>query len=317
MNKKRIVILGGSGFIGTNFISIYKKQYTIKILDIKKSSTFPEFYEYCDIRSLNQLRSSLKFGDILINLAAEHHDNIMPISRYYETNTQGAKNICQIAKEKEIKKIIFTSTVAVYGLDNSPKSEDTVTNPFNDYGKSKLDAEKHYIQWQKEYNTDLKIIRPTAIFGPTNRGNIYNLLNQIARNRFVMIGRGDNVKSIGYVDNISHMINASIINQNNEFELYNFADKPDLSTYELISIIREKLNKKPSRFFIPHTLAYIAGLWFDLFSKLCRKNFTISSIRIKKFCSPTTIYCNKKPNNYRQQVTIEDGISKTIKSEFF
>ena len=316
MNKIKIALIGGSGFIGSRFIEIFKNTYDIRILDIKASLAFPNLYDYCDVREITDLRNNLLSNDIIINLAAEHHDNIQPISKYYETNTIGAKNICKVAKEKDIRKIIFTSTVAVYGLSNEPKSESSATFPFNDYGKSKLDAEKYYKIWQEECNTSLTIIRPTAIFGPLNRGNIYNLFNQIANDRFIMIGNGKSIKSIGYVDNLSHFISAAIKSDINQSRIYNFVDKPDLPTGQLVSIIRLGLNKKASQVFIPYFIAYTLGLMLDFLARLLSREFTISSIRIKKFCSSTVIESNYVLPDYKQVVTIEKGISKTLKYEF-
>ena len=62
-----------------------------------------------------------------------------------------------------------------------------------------------YKDWQSEdpENRTLIIVRPTVIFGEGNRGNVYNLLNQVASRRFVMFGNGKNIKSMAYVENIA------------------------------------------------------------------------------------------------------------------
>ncbi len=312
----KLKIIGGSGFIGTNFIDNFKNDYDITILDIRDSQSYPMMYEYCDIRDKNMLKACLQPDDIVINLAAEHHDDVSPSDRYYETNSLGAKNLSEVAREKGISKIVFTSTVAVYGLSDDPKSEESPTVPFNHYGKSKLMAEKHYIDWQSECNTDLVIIRPTAIFGPGNKGNVYNLFNQIARNRFIMISKGENIKSVGYIDNISHFIRTCLRASKNTSEIYNFVDKPDLTTSELVSLVKSCLNRNGSKLYIPYWLAYGIGLLFDLFGQITARKFIISSIRIKKFCSSTIIECNSSPKDYKQVISLEDGISKTIDSDF-
>ena len=80
-----------------------------------------------------------------------------------------------------VKNIIFTSSVAVYGLNKKNPNEQRPTDPFNHYGKSKLKAEEVLREWYEKdpENRQVQIIRPTVIFGERNRGNVYNLLKQI------------------------------------------------------------------------------------------------------------------------------------------
>lgn len=79
-----------------------------------------------------------------------------------------------------IKKIIFTSSVAVYGFAPIGTDETSKINYFNDYGRTKWLAEEKYRQWlNSDPKNSLTIIRPTVIFGEQNRGNVYNLLKQI------------------------------------------------------------------------------------------------------------------------------------------
>ena len=132
----------------------------------------------------------------IINLAAVHRDDVRPLSRYDDVNVQGAKNICEAARKHEINQIIFTSSVAVYGFAPTDTDESGEFNYFNDYGRTKFMAEQVYKAWQEEdpKSRTLVILRPTVIFGEGNRGNVYNLLRQIAARKFLMFGDGKNIK---------------------------------------------------------------------------------------------------------------------------
>ena len=112
------------------------------------------------------------------------------LGEYDFVNIQGAKNLCEIAREKRIKTIIFLSSVAIYGFADPNTDEDGSPNYFNDYGRTKHLAEKEYIKWYRESPNErnLIIIRPTVIFGEGNRGNVYNLIEQIAKKRFIDLG---------------------------------------------------------------------------------------------------------------------------------
>ena len=80
--------------------------------------------------------------------------------------------------------------MAIYGFAPANTGENGEPNYFNEYGRTKYLAEQIYRDWQQEdpLNRTLVIVRPTVVFGPGNRGNVYNLLKQIASKRFVMIG---------------------------------------------------------------------------------------------------------------------------------
>ena len=108
----------------------------------------------------------------------------------------GAENVALVCEEKNIDKIVFTSTVAVYGFAAPGTDETGEINPFNEYGRTKFEAEEKLRAWHERGENSLIIVRPTVIFGEGNRGNVFNLLNQIASGQFLMVGRGENKKSM-------------------------------------------------------------------------------------------------------------------------
>ncbi|PHM39567.1 NAD-dependent epimerase/dehydratase [Xenorhabdus mauleonii] len=313
-----IVIIGGSGFIGTRLSSQLKKEnIPFKIVDIKKSEIFSEYWEYGDITKLNTLLIPLAGASIIINLAAEHKDNVRPISLYYKVNVDGAKNLCEAAKKLNIKHIIFTSSVAVYGFVEQETSENGNLHAFNDYGKSKLEAEIVYDTWQSE-NIDrtLVTIRPTVVFGENNRGNVYNLFKQIASGRFVMIGSGNNKKSMAYVENVAAFLKFATNFKSGRY-IFNYIDKPDFTMNELTDVICQTLGKNKSNIHIPYSIGALCGYFFDILSKITRKEFPISCIRIKKFCARTQFRSdNIDKIGFIPPVTLEQGISNTVKKEF-
>ena len=312
-----MLIIGGSGFIGTHLIDkISKDKYDIVNFDKKESSSFPETTIIGDIRDLNHLKQVTKNIDLIIHLAAEHEDNIQPKSLYYDVNVKGTQNIVDACIINNVNRIIFTSSVAVYGLDLADAHEDSKPNPFNDYGKSKLQAEQILTNWWERKNgRSLSIIRPTVVFGERNRGNVFNLMKQVAVERFIMVGNGQNTKSIAYVGNLVEFISCSI--RNTSFSIINYADKPDLSMNQLIALVYRFLGKKEKIIFIPYWLGVSTGYFFDLLSFILRRKFTISSFRIKKFCSNSVINTDKlKELNFRSTSSLFSAIERTIKYEF-
>ena len=194
------------------------------------------------MRDAETLRNTIT-GDVVVNLAAVHRDDVRDKTEYQRTNVDGAENVALVCEEKGINKIVFTSTVAVYGFAEPGTDENGIINPFNEYGRTKFEAEEKLRKWQTQSNNSLIIVRPTVIFGEGNRGNVFNLLNQIASGKFLMIGKGENKKSMAYIGNIVAFLETCIATEQ-KYGVYNYIDTPDLTMNELISQVRAKLQGK-------------------------------------------------------------------------
>lgn len=312
-----INVIGGSGFIGSNLIKQLVIEHDVVNYDLRDSDIFPSITKTLDVRSTKELNEGLQKSDWVVLLAAEHRDDVDPISLYYDVNVQGTANVLTAMEKNNIKKIIFTSSVAVYGLNKINPDELHPVSPFNHYGKSKLQAEELLREWYNKSPDDrtLIIIRPTVVFGPGNKGNVHNLLKQITSGKFLKIGKGNNEKSMAYVENIAGFIKHCIDKNLQGNFLYNYADKPDLTTNQLLTITEKKLGKKLPPVKVPYAIGYFGGLCFDVLSKITGKKFSISSVRVKKFCSVTKFSSEKAlATGYKPKFNIEEGLEMTIDS---
>lgn len=319
MSGLKLIIVGGSGFIGTRLSDrLIKSAVDLTIIDKVRSMKFPLKTRIADVRSIDDLVESVEPNSIIVNLAAEHRDDVSPKSLYHDVNVTGARNICAVAEMKNLKTVIFTSSVAVYGFAPIGTNESGSVNPFNDYGKTKYKAELVYKEWQQKdpKNRTLVIIRPTVVFGERNRGNVYNLLKQIVSGRFVMVGNGRNRKSMAYVENVAAFIEHCL-----EFEpgihVYNYADKPDFTMNDLVSHISKIVGRTNKiSFRLPYFLGIFVGKILDLFSFITQKKLSISSIRIKKFCSDSVYDSAVSKTGFVPPVSLVDGIESTVRFEF-
>jgi nucleoside-diphosphate-sugar epimerase len=222
-------------------------------------------------------------------------------------------------EENRIKNIIFTSSVAVYGLNKKNPDENHPADPFNHYGKSKWQAEGVLREWYNENTSGkmLRILRPTVIFGERNRGNVYNLLKQISSGKFLKTGKCNNKKSMAYVGNIVAFIEYMIETAKPNCEVYNYIDRPDLSMNELVDVVGKSLNRKIPSIKIPYWLGMLGGYCFDILAWLTRKKLSISSVRVKKFCATTQFDSTKvHSTGFIPPYTLSQGIDRTIKFEF-
>jgi GlcNAc-P-P-Und epimerase len=313
-------IIGGSGFIGTRLTNrLARRDDTeIRIIDKVLSRSFPGRTYIGDVRDAGQLGDVVSDRSIIINLAAEHRDDVRPLSLYDDVNVGGAHNIVAVARAKDVRTIVFTSTVAVYGFANPGTNESGTIAPFNDYGRTKYEAEQVFEAWQAEAPDEraLVIIRPTVVFGEQNRGNVYNLLRQIASGKFVMVGHGNNRKSMAYVENVAAFIEHSMTFKSG-VHVYNFIDKPDFSMNDLVANVNRILGR-PTKisFSLPYAVGYLIGKCFDVLAALTGKRFAISSIRVKKFCSNSVYDTAIGTTGFVPPVALEKALEQTVRYEF-
>jgi nucleoside-diphosphate-sugar epimerase len=305
------LLIGGAGFVGSRLES---ELSNCIVLDKKLDGS-----SFTDITIPRTLISKLNLSDSIILLAAEHRDDISPVSKYYETNVQGTQNLLDAMDGVGCKQLIFTSSVAVYGLNKVNPDENHPVDPFNHYGKSKWEAEQVIKAW---YDKDpegksVTIIRPTVIFGEKNRGNVYNLLKQIASGKFLMIGKGQNKKSMAYVGNVVAFIKHRLELAEEGYHVFNYIDKPDLTMTSLLGVIENSLNKKIPSIRIPIWIGYLGGFGFDVLAFLTRKKLAISSVRVKKFVATTQFDATKvHSSGFKAPFTLEEGLDRTLNYEF-
>lgn len=318
----KIAMTGGAGFIGTQLAHSLKEQgHDIVILDTQLSKAYPDDSIKIDICNADALKNTLKGVDAIYHLAAEHHDNVHPVSRYYDVNVDGGKNLIQAAEAHGINTIIFTSTVAVYGLNAGDPAagsrESDNPSPFNDYGKSKYESEKLFEGWAAgDKNRSLVMVRLVATFGPGNRGNIYTLINQIHSGKFIMVGSGQNKKSVAYVGNVAKFL-SHCLSLGQGTHLYNYADKPDLSMKDMVNSIRTSMNKNGTGIQIPFIVGLLGGIAFDILAKILGRTFPISTIRVRKFCANTIVNADHvKDTGFEAPFTLEEGLKEMIKHDF-
>lgn len=287
----RIFFTGASGFIGYHFHMALDdtNNNLITNLDLRKPTfDYGSHYIKGDIRSEEDVEKAILFSkpDVIISLAAEHKDFGLTKEAYFKTNEYGTKVLCEAATKYGINKIVFFSSVAVYGANKNPSTEDMPPNPNLPYGESKLAGEKVLIKWaSNDPSRSVLIIRPTVVYGERNVANMFRLINQIKAGRYFHIGKGDNIKSIAYVKNIVDGTLYLMKRMESGVTIYNYADRQQLTSREIASNIAHSLGKKPIA--LPYWLVYSMGIPFDLLIKITGKDLPISTTRIKKFCTQT------------------------------
>lgn len=315
MASGEVVLIGGSGFVGSRLCRRLKGEgRAFSIIDRRPSAAFPGRTTVADVGSPAALEGALPTGATVVNLAAEHRDDVTPVERYAEVNVGGAEAVCEAAARQQVIKLLFASSAAVYGDAPRNTDESGAVQPTTPYGASKAAAEEVYRAWQAEDpgQRTLVIVRPTAIFGEGGRGNANLLLRQLAASRFVMVGDGRHVKSLAYVENVAAFL-AHVLKLEGGIHIYNYVDKPDLTMMELVRFVRQRLERRSATGIrVPVAVARCAGVLADAASKLTGRALPISAARVRKFCTDTQFDSAAPRTGFVAPVSLLDGLQATL-----
>ncbi len=312
-----ILITGDSGFIGGH-LSRYLTDAgeSVRGLDKVPRETKSRHYPQIvgDVLDPLAVGNALENVDTVIHLAAEHKDAGIDRDQYFRVNVEGTRNLLSLASEVKIRRFVLFSSVAVYGDSDFP-SEESPPRPSNAYGESKLEAEHLVQSWGSEDASRVAIIiRPTVVFGPGNRANIFRLIRYVCDGKFVWIGKGENVKALAYVENVVEGTVFLLNHMKRGVEIFNYADEPQMMTRELVALIARKAGLERPTLSIPMGIAIPAAKVMDAIGKLARREFAVSSARITKFNTDTRYRVDKlRSAGFRPQISLEEGMERNVR----
>ena len=249
------LILGGSGYIGFNWARRLAERRSfsrVVLADIlPPTQPLPAACEFvrCDVRQPLQL-GSLK-PEWIFNFAAVHREPGHSREEYFDTNLAGAQNVNAFAENAACTKILFTSSIAVYGSLDKPTSEASHTYPASPYGISKLCAELIHKGWRRSgEGRRLYICRPGVIYGPGDPGNILRMIRAVRKRYFVFPGSKQLRKSYGYIEGLLDSFEF-IMARKEEQLTYNYVEQKTESLGTLVQIVQAHFGTKIPTFTAP------------------------------------------------------------------
>ncbi len=323
------IITGGAGYVGNHLINqlINEKSYEqIVILDVKSpefdysgSSIKVEFVN-ADVREDINPQPFRELGcdenTVIYNLAAICRIPGFPEIDYYRTNILGAETVCQLAEDLGVRKVVFTSSVSPYGASEELKTEESIPQPKDPYGGSKMAAEYIHKGWQKKdpENRTLSILRPGIIFGKGERANFTRLYESQKKGFFVYPGRKDTKKACVYVKDVARACYHFSKREPGQ-HLFNTVYKKPPTIEEICLNVAEHTDAKKPLFKVPGPGIIFAAYCIMVLGKIIGKEFTgIHPDRVKKVMISTNVSGEKLANSdFELKYSLADGIKDWYK----
>ncbi|MBD3404269.1 NAD-dependent epimerase/dehydratase family protein, partial [candidate division GN15 bacterium] len=289
------ILFGGSGFVGTHlarhFLTTGRFDH-VHIADIRPSELtgMPGIsYSRTDVRRPIPLDLVSDRPEWIFNLAAVHREPGHTREEYFETNLNGAHNVCMFAEARDCRNIYFTSSISVYGPTTGPTDERQPIQPSTPYGGSKYPAELIHGAWQQRRpNRRLMVCRPGVLYGPGDPGNIMRMIKAIKSGYFAFPGSPDIFKSYGYIygmmDSVDHVMDSPY-----DYLCYNYVETPTQPLNELVATVKEFLDSSAVVMPIPMWALMPAA---SMIQKLIGMRNPIHPVRVKKAATPTHIVPN-------------------------
>lgn len=267
----RVLITGATGAIGPRIVQAfldtgnYVRSFSI---DDPPGSGWNAAVDtrYGDITDYQSVVDAMQDVDIVIHLAALLHILNPPPGlrdQYERINVGGTKKIVAAAQEAGVRRIVFASTIAVYGASqNQILDESSIPDPDTFYAKTKLQAERIVLSSKNMDDEPMGVVlRFGAVYGSGIKGNYQRLLDAIKKRRFIPLGSGKNRRTLIYDKDLAQAVVIAATHPKAAGRIFNVTDGEYHTLSEIISAISLSLGRTPPRLSIPITpVKWLAGV---------------------------------------------------------
>lgn len=252
-----ILITGSQGFLARN-LALKLKRKNFKIYGIGRGDwSANEYKKWGYLKNLNNdliLKNILKYKKISFKYIIHCAGKVIGLSALddFKTNVLTTQIVLEfIAQTKQRTKLIYMSTLAVYGNGDKKNflTENTKIDPISNYALNKLLSERMCQFYSKKYNFDLLIMRASSFFGPgLKRQFIYDACRKIYYNKPKFFGTGKEIRDWLFIDDLTDLI-SNILNKGfKNINIYNVGSGKGVAIKNVINFINKKFHKnlKPS-----------------------------------------------------------------------
>jgi nucleoside-diphosphate-sugar epimerase len=268
---------------------------------------------HCDLFDERSLTAAMSGCDAVFHLAAKvHAPDTEPRASFDKLNVEATRHVVNAALAAGVQSFVFFSTVAVYPESDELFDESSDVNPSTAYGATKLAAES--IVLEKKGQMRVTILRLPVVYGPRDRGNVRRLIDAIARRRFVMPGKGANIKTMLAVDNAAHAAIEVALDPRAAGKIFIVTDEHASTLAEIVGAISAALKTPGMPLSVPTGVLYVLGRVADAIHRAAGISLPITRDQVAKLAANTRYSGEliRKELGIRYPVRLEDGIEAAV-----
>ena len=234
-NKNKVLLTGGTGFIGTKFLEKYSNEKDFEISVLKEKIE--------DVKIIQKIERINP--DVVIHLAALSGLKNCELNREkaFEVNVIGTENIVK-GCIKNNSRLIFLSSREVYGSTVIKKSDEKdELDPINVYGQTKMKAEKIIQKYGEKKNLDYTILRLTNVYGPGNKSGINRLIVDALNKKKIVVNGGEQILNLIFIEDVIQILHLVLKNNKISKEIFNIGSNNTISLNEFLEILIKLLDQ--------------------------------------------------------------------------
>ncbi|MFH1080933.1 MAG: NAD-dependent epimerase/dehydratase family protein [Pseudomonadota bacterium] len=260
-HRPSVLVTGATGAIGPLVVEAFRAAgYSVRTLSIDSPpiSAWPDDVEVLigDVTDASAVHIAMQGVELVIHLAALLHVVNPPealLEKYKRVNVGGTSTVVAAAIQAGVRRIVFFSTIAVYGQSNGRiLTEDTPPYPDTFYARTKLEAEKIVLEAKDEDGRRIgTVLRLGAVYGCSMKGNYRRLVQSLARGRFMPVGNGSNRRTLVYDKDVARAAVLAAIHPNATGRIFNVTDGQFHTMKAVIETLCDALGRKSPRLTLP------------------------------------------------------------------
>jgi UDP-glucose 4-epimerase len=266
MADRIALVTGATGAVGPRVVQACQAAgYSVRILSrepaesLLPSTVDVRIGDVCDAKAV---RLAVSGADVVVHLAALLHqfDSTSDLpAQFQRVNVGGTENVTQAAIAAGASRLVFVSTIAVYGPTSGRVVDERVApQPDTDYGRTKLAAEQVVLSATSGGQRIGTVLRAAATYGSRVKGNYRRLAVAIARRRYVALGRNLNRRTLVHDRDLAQAIVLAAAHPAAAGALFNVTDGRIHTLADIVNAIHRAVGRQPSGFHVPMSVA-LAG----------------------------------------------------------
>jgi predicted dehydrogenase/nucleoside-diphosphate-sugar epimerase len=310
IRKEKVLVTGGTGFLGKSIIQrLISEGYSVRVLARKLSKIDQlkamgvEIF-FGDVADMTSLTAAFQGIELVVHAAADTAGN----ARAGEVSTiQGTKNVLELCRQRNVKKLVYISSCSVYGIADYKKG-DVVTEGSSlerfperrgHYSLAKMKAEQLVTDAIKSGAFPIVCLRPGTYFGPG--GDIFTPMMGFAAGRklFVIIGMGDFILPLVSMDNLVDAIITVMQKSEGDGKIYNVVDSDMPTKKQYVESFLKKLYPDAKYFYLPYTMFYGIVYLQEIMLGMLKRNPFLTRYRIVSSQKKVSYDASKLRNELR------------------
>ena len=317
-----ILVTGAGGFLGSSLVArLHEAGHDVRAVlrNDDHARLLPPDVETVlgDIRDKPRMEQAAAGCETVIHLAGKAHalDEQGPDQEYFEVNVQGTRNLLECAAVSGAKRLLFISTVKVFGEDTEGCIDETASPaPQTPYGRSKWEAERLVAEYARKVGIKAVSLRLPLVYGPTNKGNLYRMIAAIDRGKFPPLPQLSTRRSMLDAKNFVRAVQAWLERGHFLQPAYIVTDAQPYSTTAIYEQICLGLGKPVPTWRVPLGILKMIAAAGDTVQAITKQETPITSATLNKLVgsacySPQAFI---RETGYRPEHSFNDAVPELI-----